>query len=71
MQRTDERRRRKTPHLRRARFWPLAVAALMVGGSPRSFAQDEAQGPSRPVVGIALGGGSARGMAHGGVLQWL
>lgn len=26
---------------------------------------------SRPVVGLALGGGSARGMAHVGVLQWL
>ena len=25
----------------------------------------------RPVIGLALGGGSARGMAHAGVLQWL
>ncbi len=27
--------------------------------------------PSRPRVGIALGGGSARGLAHVGVLRWL
>ena len=27
--------------------------------------------PSRPRVGVALGGGSARGLAHVGVLRWL
>src|SRR3954468_17319598 len=30
----------------------------------------EAQ-PARPTVGVAFGGGSARGIAHIGVIQWL
>ena len=30
-----------------------------------------ADGPARPRVGLALGGGSARGLAHVGVLEWL
>jgi len=30
-----------------------------------------AQGSERPTIGIALGGGSARGIAHVGVLEWL
>src|SRR6187431_2167490 len=29
-----------------------------------------AQAPSRPTVGVAFGGGSARGIAHIGVIQW-
>jgi len=29
------------------------------------------QPPVRPRVGVALGGGSARGIAHVGVLRWL
>jgi len=29
------------------------------------------QEPARPRVGLALGGGSAKGIAHVGVLQWL
>ena len=28
-------------------------------------------GAPRPTVGVALGGGSARGIAHVGVLRWL
>jgi NTE family protein len=27
--------------------------------------------PARPRIGLALGGGSARGLAHVGVLRWL
>src|SRR6186997_183768 len=30
----------------------------------------QAQAPSRPTVGVAFGGGSARGIAHIGVIQW-
>src|SRR6187200_1032124 len=30
----------------------------------------QAQAPSRPTVGVAFGGGSARGLAHIGVIQW-
>jgi NTE family protein len=33
-------------------------------------AQPAQSGPSRPRIGIALGGGSALGLAHIGVLQW-
>lgn len=50
----------------------LAVACL----APRSAraqagAPPEPAAQSRPRVGLALGGGSARGLAHIGVLKWL
>jgi len=41
---------------------PLASAQLR---APQS------EGPGRPRVGVAFGGGSARGIAHVGVLRWL
>ena len=31
---------------------------------------DASAQPSRPTVGIAFGGGSARGIAHIGLIQW-
>ncbi len=73
MQRTDERRpRTRLPRRFRGQAVLTALAALIGGiGAPLAFAQSEAAPPSRPLVGIALSGGSARGMAHVGVLQWL
>ena len=47
---------------------PVLILALL------AFSQSvetHAQTPSRPRVGVALGGGSARGLAHVGVLRWL
>lgn len=49
----------------------LALIAIVVAATdlvPRLAIGQEA---SRPAVGVVLGGGSARGMAHAGVLQWL
>lgn len=55
---------------------PGLAAALFLGlaaFAPRvALAQDAPASPTpRPLVGVALGGGSARGMAHAGVLLWL
>ena len=44
------------------------LVALLTMAVARASAQDEA---SRPRVGLALSGGSARGIAHVGVLRWL
>src|SRR6185295_1888471 len=41
----------------------LVWACLLIGAE--AWAQ-----PARPAVGIAFGGGSARGIAHIGVIQW-
>src|SRR5688572_33347574 len=41
----------------------VAVLVLTLGSAP-SFAQD------RPAVGVAFGGGSARGIAHVGIIRW-
>jgi NTE family protein len=50
----------------------LAVAALLLLGS--SFGRNaDAQTPPaapRPKIGVAFGGGSARGIAHVGVIRW-
>jgi NTE family protein len=43
-------------------LWLCAISA--------AYPQEAARG-NRPTVGLALGGGSARGLAHVGVLQWL
>jgi NTE family protein len=54
-----------------SRAWLLGVIALLAwAGAQASSAQDSAQ-PARPRIGLALGGGSARGFAHIGVLEWL
>src|SRR4051794_12649878 len=53
--------------LRRARIGLLAGVVLMAGASV------DAQQPEptpRPRVGVAFGGGSARGLAHLGVIRW-
>ena len=48
----------------------LVAAAAFALASGRAWGQVASPTP-RPLVGLALGGGSARGMAHAGVLQWL
>lgn len=63
MHRTEGRRRRGT----NARI-VAALSALLVPSLLSAQGKEEG---ARPLVGIALGGGSARGMAHAGVLQWL
>lgn len=45
-------------------FWLIACAAALPTASSR------AQEP-RPKIGLVLGGGAARGLAHIGVLEWL
>ncbi len=45
-----------------------AALAAVLTCAPSALAQDDVP---RPKVGLALGGGSARGLAHLGVLRWL
>ncbi len=52
----------------------LALSGVLALAPRAALAQDDSASPavaSRPRVGVVLGGGSARGMAHAGVLQWL
>jgi NTE family protein len=63
----------RTPILSRL---PLALALLASISDPDAFAAQSgppapARGPGQPRIGLALGGGSARGLAHVGVLEWL
>jgi NTE family protein len=59
------------------RGWVLAMAALLVAGCTGLPERSEPVAPPQPVakrpprVGLALGGGAARGFAHVGVLQVL
>jgi NTE family protein len=58
----------------RAKFGAIAgwcVALLVTAGVLDVHAQPSRVPPGRPRVGVALGGGSARGIAHVGVLRWL
>jgi NTE family protein len=43
----------------------LVCFACVAGASAPAFAQGE-----RPAIGVAFGGGSARGLAHVGVIRW-
>jgi NTE family protein len=52
------------------RFLVVVVAGVLVGLSATAAAQPGPVKP-RPRIGLALGGGAARGLAHIGVLQWL
>lgn len=54
----------------RARLAMVLVATALALVSRAAWSQEASPTP-RPVIGLALGGGSARGMAHAGVLQWL
>ncbi len=47
----------------------MRAAVLVIGLLLVSITPSAAQ-PPRPVVGVAFGGGSARGIAHIGVIQW-
>lgn len=49
----------------RARFATILAAACVVGSVVLQAAE-----PARPRIGLALGGGSAKGFAHIGVLRW-
>ncbi len=44
----------------------VAVGLLLIAGTGSPAAAQ----PSRPTVGVAFGGGSARGIAHIGVIRW-
>ena len=46
----------------------VGTAALLALATPPLLGQQSS--PRRPVLGVALGGGSARGLAHVGVLRW-
>jgi NTE family protein len=65
----------RTPLFPRLTIALTVLAAL--GGPAALAAPQEAQtpppagGPARPRIGLALGGGSARSLAHVGVLEWL
>ncbi len=47
-----------------------ATAALVLGSLLLADAGMAGAQPSRPTVGVAFGGGSARGIAHIGVIRW-
>lgn len=47
------------------------VLLLMLGLAPAFGAETPGSGPARPMVGLALSGGGARGLAHIGVLEVL
>jgi NTE family protein len=54
--------------------WVIVVTLVVGCAAAPHEAQGQtaaAQRPSRPRVGVALGGGSAKGIAHVGVLRWL
>ena len=53
----------------RYRFSCLIAMALLAVAA-RVSAQPPAAAPQRPVIGVAFGGGSARGLAHVGVIRW-
>ena len=48
----------------------LAIAVL-VGAAPALSAADDQETPQRPKIGLALGGGGARGIVHIGVIRAL
>src|SRR5512145_2941849 len=50
--------------MRVAIIWTVV---LLLGGAAPAASQET----TRPRIGVALGGGSARGLAHVGVLRWL
>jgi NTE family protein len=49
----------------------VAAGLLAPALTAAAQAQPDLQEPQRPRIGLALGGGSARGLAHVGVLTWL
>ncbi len=51
-------------------FSRLTVPVYLLCLAPMLFAQEN-NGATRPKIGLVLGGGGARGLAHIGVLEWL
>ena len=70
-----EEQRDKVPVNRRPCICPVLILAALLGlglvGPNVLAAPNEPPGEDRPVIGIALGGGGARGLAHIGVLERL
>lgn len=55
-----------------AAFLPvLLVPSMVFAGQPLCGAPVRLAPEGRPRIGLALGGGSARGLAHVGVLEWM
>jgi NTE family protein len=54
----------------RARLCLLAVLSLTIAAAAAAQPEAGASAQPRPRIGLALGGGSARGIAHVGVLEW-
>src|SRR4051812_10490363 len=48
----------------------LAGCALLLSALLSSTMHTQSVAPPRKVIGVALGGGSARGLAHVGVIRW-
>jgi NTE family protein len=60
------------PTLRRLAALLTVLTTIAVPRSAAADPQDASSTPrARPRIGLALGGGSARGLAHVGVLEWL
>ncbi len=57
--------------LSRYRFLICLLIMVFIGFCATSQTQALAVEPSRPKIGLALGGGGALGLAHIGVLKWL
>jgi hypothetical protein len=51
-------------------FYRAPRVAAPVGVGEVRPAERVASKPGRPTVGVAFGGGSARGIAHVGVIRW-
>jgi NTE family protein len=62
----------RLPSARRRPATAAALLVLMLGVTTPAhvFAQADPPAAARPRIGLALGGGSARGFAHIGVLRW-
>lgn len=58
--------RLRTPRRPRSAPWPVTLILVLA-----ALAAPAQEAPPRPRLGLALGGGSARGIAHVGVLKWL
>jgi NTE family protein len=59
------------PAFRSIKLVACLLGPLIATGALDALGQTPATARARPRVGIALGGGSARGIAHVGVLRWL
>lgn len=62
---------RLRPNMRFCILRTTFISLLMLVTFARGFGQDTASTPPRPKVGLVLEGGSALGLAHIGVIQWL